>query len=896
MHRSTRVLSIVALATLVAVPATSLPVLAQSGSASEITHRQSVRTELSPSGDVTASRVFTQLTVKGDGPVEVVLPSQSTRGLRNLDAFGRPRVDGDQVVFSVEASPQGANERTVADHTADLPIELEVRYVLDGQEVTPQELVGRSGQLEVSFTARNTTMQPTEVTYVDGLGETHTETIDVAVPFVGSISMELDRRFVEIDAPLASVAGNGRGDTFVSWSLVMFEPIGAEEQTVVYTAQVTDAVVPSVVAQFLPVDSNSFGSLSAVQNTFGAVADGLRDLTDGGSQIDENVQLLAAGAAQLLAGLGQLTDGASQLSEGLNDNAVPGSRELADGARAANEGGQRLSNGLNDLQVGAGDLSRGLGQARGGTNDLADGLDQLVDGTDRLGAGASQLSSGASQLDGSAGQLAGGSTQVRDGAAGLLAGLLTLRDSINDPEALPQAIGGVTQLRGAVAGMQAGIGAAETDNTLLDGTARLEAGLSRTRGGLTNPACNLANPTAPDNPCGVHQGAQLIADGATKLQTAADRAGDMLRGIGRDSLTGADEAALDGAIAILGDPGHFDPNTIRWGAVGIGDGATNIIGGVDQIVAGIGDPAAADTLRNGVARIAGGLSNPGCSLANPTDPTNPCGLLQVLGLVDTGLDDLGEGLGGALDSLNAGLGSTSDDPATTPTLLGGANALAKGSQDLAVGADRLQREGTGPLAAGAGGLAAGARELGAGAGRAAAGSSDLRNGLIQLDDGGQQLAAGARTAASGAGELSEGLGRLDDGANRLADGLEDAGDGSLRLADGLGEAEDGGDQLADGAQRLTDEGTSLLVAGANDAIASPALAVEHARAADARGQAGEGLPYGTVDGAVASAVYQFELAGLGADDGPSVPVRIALTVLGFGVAGALSVGVRRRLI
>jgi putative membrane protein len=137
-----------------------------------------------------------------------------------------------------------------------------------------------------------------------------TETIDVAVPFVGSISMTLDHRFVDIDAPAASVAGNGRGDTVVSWSMVLFEPIGSSEQSRSPTRRVTDAVVPEVVGQFLPVDSTSFGSLKSVQDTFGGVADGLTSLTTGALIVDGNVKLLAAGAAQLLDGLGQLEDGA----------------------------------------------------------------------------------------------------------------------------------------------------------------------------------------------------------------------------------------------------------------------------------------------------------------------------------------------------------------------------------------------------------------------------------------------------------------------------------------------------------------------------------------------------------------------------------------------------------
>jgi putative membrane protein len=138
--------------------------------------------------------------------------------------------------------------------------------------------------------------------------------------------------------------------------------------------------------------------------------------------------------------------------------------------------------------------------------------------------------------------------------------------------------------------------------------------------------------------------------------------------------------------------------------------------------------------------------------------------------------------------------------------------------------------------------------------------------------------------------------QIDDGANQLADGLGDAGDGSQQIAEGLVSARDGGEQIADGTQALTDRGMSQIIEGASEGAKTPAQAVAHARAADARGKAGEGLPYGTVDGATATAVYQFELAGIGgADDGASTPVKAAATLAAFGIAGALGLGLRRTL-
>ncbi|TVP69003.1 MAG: hypothetical protein EA340_07810 [Nitriliruptor sp.] len=873
------------LATLLSVTA-SLPVLAQSGEATSITHRQSVRTEMSPSGEVEASRIFTQLTVQGEGDVEVVLPAQATRGLRNLDGFGRPTIDRDQVTFNVSATPDGTNERTVATHRDPLPIELDVSYRLDGSPVEPQDLVGRSGELEVSFTVRNTTAEPTEITYQDGVGATYTEMIDVAVPFVGSVSMELDNRFVGIDAPGASVAGNGRGDTVVSWSLVLFEPVGSEEQTVTYTAQVSDAIVPGVVAQFLPVDSNSFGSLASVQDTFGDVADGLREIAGGGLQIDANLQALAIGAGQLFQGVGRLASGSDQLAAGLNDTAVPGSRQLADGTGAASDGGRQLAVGAGTAQEGSRELAAGMGTARAGGQELASGLGQLSSGAGELSAGLGQASSGGSELATGLGQLEAGAGDVNTGIAGVRAGVGNSTDTASDGTV----IGGVNSLRAGIAGvpdsvedaLEVNLGQALNGIVLPQLQTNLAAGLEQNMKGALQT--QVKGPLVEQLSGNLESGLTAALSANLERELAQNLAGALQapppNGPGLEAAMAtafADGFASQFAPAFAagfspqfadGFAGQVDPQLTaafdQFAAAFAPQFAAGFAAQVEpsfsdfseqfaaQFAAGLDDTLNAEALP-GFDQLLGGLDNPNCNTNDPTNPSNPCGIAQVLGLLDAGSSDLAAG----------------------------ASAASAGASDLSSGLGQLD---------------AGGQQLAGGASAAAVGSRDLTSGLGQLDDGANQLAGGLGQLGDGARDLADGLGQLDDGANQLADGLGDAGDGAQVVADGLVTVEDGMGGVAEGSRRLTDEGTSPLVAGASEATITPAVAVEHAKAADARGQAGEGLPYGTVDDAEASAVYQFELAAMGSPDGgPSTPMRIIATVLAMAGAGGLALALRRRL-
>jgi putative membrane protein len=968
MRVTRRLVSLLALATLVALPA-SLPALAQSGTAERVTHRQSVLTEMSPEGEAQASRVFTQLTVVGDGEVELALPNQSTSGLRNLEGFGRPAVEGDQVVHSVAASRDGTAERTVADNTAELPIEISIAYELDGEPIEPKELVGKAGDLTATFTVRNTTAVPTEVQFFDGRQNPQRETIDVAVPMVGSLSMNLDGRFVDIDAPAASVAGDGRGNTTISWSLVLFEPIGSEEQTVSYTAHVTDAIVPEMVGQFLPVDSTSFSSLKSVPETFGDVADGLGTLTTGALLVDGNVKLLADGASQLLDGLGQLSDGADQLAAGLNDTAVPGSRQLADGMGSARAGGRQLADGLNTAAVpGARELASGLsGSAAPGARQINEGINGLRRG---IGTGSDTAADGT---------VIGGLSSLYAGLSqDILAGIGAVREqqtntrgcAFTGPEGVARC--GMKQIgermAGALGGLTTTLGT-ELSKAL---TANLQVALGDNLGaGMTEPLGD-ALADALDEAIA----ANMVEPLSDALEGAI--AANMVEPLS-DALEGAIAAnmekplsdALEGAIAANMEKPLSDA---LEGAIAEnleGGLATNLAGALKAAPpTGLGlDTATADAFAEAFAAqfaptFAAQLAPTFAAQFAPTfaaqlaptfaaqfAPTFAAQLAPTFaaqfaagfaaqlapqfaagfapgfaaqfapafaaGFAPAFGAQFGPGFaavfapqfGGAFGPGFAdGFGGAAFDPLAglSGAIVLKADGSAKGLTQISNGITQEVLPGIQKLLAGMNNPncdranptnranPCGVKQV---LELLSAGSGDLAVGLVTAATGAGDLADGLATAGSGANDLANGLVQLDDGANQLATGLVDAGDGAGQIAEGLESAEDGGEQIAEGTVALSERGMSQIIDGASEAAKSPALAVAHAKAADARGKAGDGLPYGTVAGAEASAVYKFEIAGYGGpDEGPATPVRAAATIAAFGIAGALGLGLRRTLV
>ena len=73
-----------------------------------------------------------------------------------------------------------------------------------------------------------------------------TESVDLVTPYVGQLSVALPSSFKRIgsDKNRADQAGDGHGGRLLTWTMVLFEPIGQTVQRFGYTAQVDDIAIP----------------------------------------------------------------------------------------------------------------------------------------------------------------------------------------------------------------------------------------------------------------------------------------------------------------------------------------------------------------------------------------------------------------------------------------------------------------------------------------------------------------------------------------------------------------------------------------------------------------------------------------------------------------------------
>jgi putative membrane protein len=758
-----------------------------------VVNRETVQAELNPSGSLDTARLFSQLVVTGDGTYLVADPT-SGKNIRDLDGFSAPDVKNGNAQYSIDVHGR-TSRRTVSDFTGTLPLSVKAEYTLDGKRMSAQDVVGKSGILDVRYTVENVSGTPTQISY-SVAGKQVTKTVDIVTPYVGAMSVTLPSSFTDIDATRADIGGDGRGGQVLTWTMVLFEPIGQVKQTFGYTARVKNARVPGAKVQAVPVSPSKKPELAYGEKGFAEGVDSAGNVAFAGATIDSNMIKLRDGAGDLLAGLTKLAAGAAALKDGLAGGAAPGAHQLADGLGQAKAGSAKLAagadllgGGLTKVKNGSGKLTAGLGTASAGSEKLLNGSQDLATGAGLTAAGAKSLSDGLTQI-----------------SAGL--------DQLGAASALPAAKAGAVALRAGVDAMLAGLGTPTTPGTLFNGMAQLAGGVSLL-GSQVQLGLDNTDPANPGTKQAV-QGLQTLSS-TQQLALTTGIAGLGLPGIKATLACAAPASVADGNACALID------SLLTSSAYGFpkSDGTLALmLSKINQAKIDLG--AGIGQLSGGVAQVNGGL-------------------VQIAAGLKSG-SAAHPGLAEGLDSLVVGL----------TTAVGGVTALAAGAKTASAGSVQLA-DGTSKVAAGA------AQLSGEGAAPLADGLAQLFAGSKALDDGLGQLATGGGQAVAGVHAIDDGLTKLYAGGTKLADGLDAAADGSGQLADGLNLAKGGDVKIHDGVEALRTQAAVPLTTAGQAVAASYAERYATMKALDEKAADGA-LPYGAPAGATGSAAYEFTLA------------------------------------
>ena len=265
----------------------------------------------------------------------------------------------------------------------ELPWDIAIGYELDGRSISPAELGGQSGALEMSLSVKPNGNAPGA--FADEMMLQITVTLDASL-------------CKNITAEGATVANAG-GDKTLAFTVLP----GAEAEYTV-TADVEDFTMAGLTIAGVKYDiASAMGDTAEITDGVGQMTDAISQLSDGASQLasgagslrsgagsfGSGLSTLSAGSAELVAGSEQIAGALAQISASLPGAGAGTDAEAAAAAAAAAGMDPEAAAAAGAQSAGAGmtlDLSA-LAQ-------LPAGLEQAADGLEQAGAALAQLAEG----------------------------------------------------------------------------------------------------------------------------------------------------------------------------------------------------------------------------------------------------------------------------------------------------------------------------------------------------------------------------------------------------------------------------------------------------------------------------------------------------------------------
>ena len=327
-HRFVRRVSALALAGCL-LAGSSLPAFAAASAAKE----EVIYANLTASGAVTGVYAVNSFSVQAG---DTVADHGSYTAVRNMTTSDAVEQSGDTVTVHVTEDGKLYYEGTMDAATA-LPWVVKLTYTLDGAEISPDELGGKSGALSIRLqVSRNP----------DCTGSFFD---DYALQVTMSLDTGLARN---ISAPGATVANVG------SKKQLSYILLPGADSDVTVTADVTDFAMDAVSLNGVRLNLNlDLGDMDLTGM--------LEQLQSGSVQLDDGANALADGIAQVQAGIDTLNG---------NSGALTG-------------GSARVRAALTQMQT----ALNGISASTDELNTLLDASTQIRDGIARLDEGAAQL-------------------------------------------------------------------------------------------------------------------------------------------------------------------------------------------------------------------------------------------------------------------------------------------------------------------------------------------------------------------------------------------------------------------------------------------------------------------------------------------------------------------------
>lgn len=304
--------------------------------------------------------------------------------IKNVNGDEEFSQDGNNLAWHAEESDiyyQGESQK-------ELPIECNVKYELDGNEITASELVGKNGKVKITIEYIN---KDEHTVNINGKDQT------LYTPFIvvcGTIIDNNNNRNIEITN--GKTVDDGSKTTVIGISLPgLQESLNISKDkidipnTIEITMDSTDFELNNIVTYVTPkvLEENDmelfkkldkiYNQVDTLQSSSKQIEEGANSLKEGTATYSEKSQEFNNAVEQVSKGVSSVNQNYSKIDAGissLNDSSATlksGAKSVSEGTLAVSENLQTISSKLSELQTGTQSLKQGEVQ-------LEAGLDQII--------------------------------------------------------------------------------------------------------------------------------------------------------------------------------------------------------------------------------------------------------------------------------------------------------------------------------------------------------------------------------------------------------------------------------------------------------------------------------------------------------------------------------------
>ncbi|BAG07562.1 hypothetical protein [Finegoldia magna] len=319
------------------------------------------------------------------------------------------------------------------DTDKKLPVDVSVKYFLDGKEMKASELEGKSGHLKIVITSKNNRY---EKKTIDG------QSRNVYSPYVVVAAMTFDDEKVNnVSSDDVKIVKDGKNEIVTTVmtpgmkqnlsGIVEDKELNKFKDEVSVEMDIKDykpVEIYSVITNEFFQEKKNIDSLDKLQNGVKELQDNSQKLVDASVKLSEGQDKLNSGISQMQTGVTKLRNGSQKLASstqqmqgkfsGIQSKVGPIQGYVAQ----MNDGSLKLYNGISDYTAAVGKIKENTAKIKEGSEKLAKGATDLDNGVGKLKDATSQLRAGTEnmkQMSAQKDQLLEKSTQLSNGLNGL---------------------------------------------------------------------------------------------------------------------------------------------------------------------------------------------------------------------------------------------------------------------------------------------------------------------------------------------------------------------------------------------------------------------------------------------------------------------------------------------